>query len=261
MSAIVDTESQVRATQGADAVNRHLASLMILPLLACAAPADEPKPMEDPAASKLLADARAARANWVDFPGFTADLEVNFDGKVVRGTLEVNPKGKVDVKVDDATAKTWATTELRSIIGHRLDNSADLQTPCAFLDDNATHPLGRAIRVLNDEFHSSYRVRDRQIIVVNRQMKDARFTITVTENRLNEEKLFLPVSYVVNTWDLKGEALRSSNTFHHTWERFGKFDLPATVLLVIATPAADGKPGKLEARGLKLSNHKLSDVK
>ena len=68
------------------------------------------------------------------------------------------------------------------IVSHRLDNSAGLDTPCAFLDDNKDHPLGRSLRVLNDEFHSSYRVRDRQIIVVNRQMKDSRFTISVLEN-------------------------------------------------------------------------------
>ena len=38
----------------------------------------------DPEATKLLADARAARANWDHFPGFKADMEVNIDGKVFR---------------------------------------------------------------------------------------------------------------------------------------------------------------------------------
>jgi hypothetical protein len=246
-------------------MNRILASVAILVLASLPCQAEEPKKIEtkavteDPAASKLLADARAARANWAHFPGFKADVEVNIDGKVARGTVEVNAKGKVEMNIDDAASKDWAAPELRSVVGHRLDTSTDLNTPCAFLDDSAHHPLGRAIRVLNDEFHSSYRVRDRQIIVVNRAMKDARFSITVMENRLNEEKLFLPVSYVVNTWDMKTEALRSSSTFHHTWQRVGKFDLPATVTLVTATPAAEGKPGKLEARSLKLSNIKLTD--
>src|SRR5262249_34831770 len=36
----------------------------------------EGKPAEDPEASKLLANARAARANWDNFPGFTADVAV-----------------------------------------------------------------------------------------------------------------------------------------------------------------------------------------
>jgi hypothetical protein len=107
------------------------------------------------------------------------------------------------------------------------------------------------VQVLNDEFHSSYRIRDRQVIVVNRMGRETRFTITVMENRLNEEKKFLPVSYVVNTWDAKTDALRSSDTFHQTWQRVGRFDLPDTLDVVTATQ------GKLEARSLRLSNLQL----
>src|SRR5260370_14577471 len=107
-----------------------------------------------------------------------------------------------------------------------MDGSASLKTPCAFADDNAGHPLGRGVRVLNDEAHSSYRIRDRQIIVVNRTLPGAgsRFTIVVMQNKLNEEKQFLPSYYAVNTWDLKG-ALKSSQTFHHEWTRLCKVGL------------------------------------
>jgi hypothetical protein len=205
----------------------------------------------DPAATKLLAEARAARAQWENFPGLTADLEVNFDGKLTKGQVQVNSRGKLEMKLNDEAAEKWARSTLGSTVAHRFDNSASLDTPCAFADDNADHPLGRAIRVLNDEFHSSYRIRDQQIIVVNRQMGDVRFTITVLENSRNAEKHFLPTSFVVNSWDLKSDALRSSEAHHQTWERVGKFDLPVTTLIVRATS------GKLEARSLKLSNHKL----
>lgn len=204
----------------------------------------------NPEATKLLADARAARATWRDFPGFTADLEVNVEGKVTTGKLEVSRKGAVKLELGGEGAG-WARRTLESIIGHRLDNSAALKTPCAFVDEVKDHPLGRAIRVLNDEFHSSYRIRDRQVIVVNRQAGTVRFTITVMENELNAEKHFLPACYVVNTWDLKGEALRSSATHHQTWQRVGKFDLPRTATVVTATA------GKQEVRGIKLSNHRL----
>ena len=206
----------------------------------------------DPAATKLLADARAARAEWDKFPGFTANLEVNIDGKVSRGSVTVGSKGKVEVKLDDDAAADWAKRELSSVVGHRLPGTATLDTPCAFADDVKDHPLGRAIRVLNDEFHSSYRVRDRQIIEVNRQMETSRFTITVMENRFNEEKKILPACYVVNTWDGKTNALKSSQTFHQTWQRVGAFDLPATVTVVTATA------GKQEARSLRLTDCKLA---
>jgi hypothetical protein len=206
----------------------------------------------DPAATKLLADARAARAEWDKFPGFSANLEVNIDGKVTRGSVTVGSKGKVEVKLDDEPAADWAKRELGSVVGHRLPGTATLDTPCAFADDVKDHPLGRAIRVLNDEFHSSYRVRDRQIIEVNRHMESSRFTITVMENRLNEEKKFLPACYVVNTWDGKTNALKSSQTFHQTWQRVGAFDLPLTVTVVTAAA------GKQEARSLKLTDRKLT---
>jgi uncharacterized GH25 family protein len=209
------------------------------------------KPAENPAATKLLADARAARANWENFPGFSADLEVNLDGKVTRGTMSVDPKGKVALQLNDPAAAAWAKRMLGSIVGHRLDDGSDLHTPCAFADDVTDHPLGRAIRVLNDEFHSSYRIRDRQVIEVNRVMKDARFTITVIENRLNAEKQYLPSTYVVNYWDTKSGALKTAEGHQQTWQRVGRFDLPSAAMVVSSTP------GKQETKELKLTNVRL----
>jgi hypothetical protein len=231
-----------------------LAAAVVIGFPASARPADA---KADPAATKLLADARAARANWTGFPGFTADAEVNLDGHTGRARVEVKPDGKVSLEAAgqplDKEADNWVRRELGSVAGHRLDSGTDLETPCAFANEDADHPLGRAVRVLNDEFHSSYRIRDRQIIVVNRQMpqQGVRFTITVLENRLNDEKQYLPVSFVVNSWDLKGNTLTRSEAHHQTWQRVGKFDLPQSITVVSATG------DKQEARSLKLSNFKL----
>jgi hypothetical protein len=243
---------------------RHYATLVVelSPVTSSSAeapPKDVPRPARvvanaDPDATRLLTEARAARASWENFPGFTADVVVNLDGRTVsRGRVEVKSDGKVALELGDKDAATWARRELGSIVGHRLPGGNDSPTPCAFADDDETNPLGRAIRVLNDEYHSSYRIRDRQITVVNRAMPQAgiRFTITVLENRRNEEGNFLPVSFVVNTWDQKSNALQSSEAQHQTWVRVGKFDLPQTLLVVTA------KEGKQEARSLKLSNHQL----
>jgi hypothetical protein len=229
-----------------------LGLVLVVPAIADEKPAKEPAAKADPEATQLLADARAARANWEHFPGFSADLEVFFDGKVVKGHAVVNAKGKVEVDLANAGAEAWAKRMLASIAGHRMDSGTEAPTPCAFLAEDTGHPLGRAIRVVNDEYHSSYRVRDRQITEVNRHMKDVRFTIIVLENRRNEEKQFLPACFTVETWDLKTDALRGSETQHQTWHRVGKFDLPATTTVVTATA------GKLEARSLKLTNHQLA---
>ncbi|MGL4555757.1 MAG: DUF3386 family protein [Gemmataceae bacterium] len=213
--------------------------------------AAESPPKEDPAATTLLADARAARASWSDLPGFTADVAVNAEGAVTRGTLSVDAKGKVALKLDGDEA-AWARATLSSLVGHRMDDAATLTTPCAFADGVAGHPLGRSIKVLNDEWHSSYRVRDRQVIVVNRAMGDSRFTITVLENRLNAEKKYLPGSYVVNSWDKATGALKKSVTHHNTWTRVGPFDLPDLVTVVTA------EDGRQVTRTIKVSGHKLA---
>ena len=211
----------------------------------------EAKPAGDPAAEKLLADAHAARAVWKDFPGFTADLEVNIDGKATKGTVSVDPKGDVTLDLPDGEPKHWARQTLASVVGHRLDDG-EPDTPCVFEDDNVDHPLGRAVRVLGDEFHSSYRIRGDQVIVVKRETKDARFAITVQLYQINKEKKNLPLCFVVNAWDKAG-ALTSSEAHFQFWKRVDAFDLPYTVVVATA-----GTIDKQEARSLKLSNHKLN---
>jgi uncharacterized GH25 family protein len=206
--------------------------------LTALAGAGEPKLVEDPVATQLLAEARAARAVWKNFGGFTAEVTVNHDGAVHQGTVEVNAQGKVALALKAGQdLQTWARREIVSLVAHRLPGPTSPQTPCAFVDPkDQHHPLGRAVRVLNDELHSSYRIRDKRIIEVNRTTKEVRFTITVLEDLLNQEKQFLPVSYTVTSWDPKSGQIVSSAAYHQTWERVGPFDLPRSLLIVTATP-------------------------
>jgi Protein of unknown function (DUF3386) len=200
---------------------------------------------EDPAATKLLADARAARALWKAFPGFTADVAVNRDGAIHKGSTVVSSQGKVTLKLDaDAELQQWTRREIASLVAHRLPAAETLKTPCAFLDPkDQHHPLGRAVHVLNDELHSSYRIRDREIVEVNRTTKDVRFTITVLASLLTKEKQYLPASYVVDSWDPKSGQLVSSVAEHATWQRIGAFDMPRTLLIV--STMAKGRDSRL----------------
>jgi hypothetical protein len=220
-------------------------------LVAPAALAQEKPRKEDPEATKLLADARAARAVWEKFPGFAAQAEVNINGKVVRTPIKVDSDGKVTVEMEENAASMFLRRTMGSLVDHRMPSGSEEPTPCAFADDNAHHPLGRSIVVLNDEFHSSYQIRDRQVIVVNRTMRDAKFTITVMENAVNKEGKFLPSCYTVSYWDLQGDVLKRSQTHHNKYTRVGAFDLPSEVLIVTATPQG------LEAQSIKLTNHTL----
>ena len=260
-----------------------------IPIIAARAE-DKPVNKEDPAATKLLADAIAARAVWKDFPGFTADLEVNADGKILKGKVQVDKKGKVEInfegKEDDGSrlnqtfGKDTPKATLASVIGHRMPGDSDKKTPCMFGDDNADHPQGRLVVALEDEMSSSFRIRDQQIMLVKRSFKSKKpeasgapelgctgFTISVTENRVNEEKHYLPISYVVNTW--VGKELFTSKTYHHSWVRVATFDLPQEIQMVEAVGRLGPTIGGLDVPPaepaiqqycytLKLSNHKLA---
>jgi hypothetical protein len=204
----------------------------------------------DPLAGKTLESARAARATWENFPGLSADLEVNLDGKVSRGKVTITGAGKVTFGEMDRDAESWAKPVLGSLVAHRIDSGTDRNVPCAFADKDEDHPLGRAIAVLNDKYHSSYRVRERQMIVVNRVMKTTRFSIIVLENQTNKEGKFLPANFIVQYWDTKTGNLQKSEATTQSWLRIGRFDLPATVRVVTA-----GK--ELSAKSLTLSNHNL----
>jgi hypothetical protein len=237
---------------------RHYSTLVFQGQAAKKAAADTPEEAkENPDATKLLKEARAARAQWKNFPGFTADVAVNFDGVVQRGTVQVSATGEVQFQKLDKAAETWARRNLANTVSHRLDNSASKDTPCAFLDKNADHPLGQAIRVLNDELHSSYRIKDKQLLEVNRAMEGRRFTISVLENRLNEDGKYLSVAFVVNFWNLETGELARSEANHQTWKRIGAFDLPVTTT-VVAAFKPEAKAGKgTTAQSIALSNHKL----
>ncbi len=212
----------------------------------------------EPEATKLLADARAARAVWTNFPGFRAALEVSMDGKISQGKFNVDADGKVAIEGLEGDAKAWAKRTLASIVSHRLDSASSTKnTPCAFSDANHDHPLGKGIKVLNDELHSSYRIRDHQITEVNRVMGERRFTISVLNSILTKEKKFLSAAFVINFWDLKSGELVMSEGNHQEWLRVGSFDLPTTTLVVTTRKAEGSEKGSVSNR-LTLSGHQLT---
>lgn len=208
----------------------------------------------DPAATKLLTDARRTRAAWDNFPGFTADVEVNHNGKISKGTLDVAKEGKATLNLPDLDkdATSWFRREIASLVSHRMPSESTAETPCRFADEVTHHPQGRAIQLVNDEYHSNYRIGNNQVLEVNRMMGgNVRFTISVLENHWTPEKKVLPLSYVVNTWDAKDNSLKRSMSFHHTWKRQGTFDLPETVTVVEASG------GALDVRKVTFSNVKV----
>jgi hypothetical protein len=227
-----------------------LLSLLVFGLVTTSLLADgtEKKPA-DPEATRLLSEARANRALWKAFPGFTADVEVNLDGKLRHGTVSISAQGKIKLENLDQPAEKWVRQVLALDVAHRLNADSEV-TPCAFADDDRDNPLGRAIVLLGDGMGSMYRVRDKQIMVVNRTMDRLRFAITVLETSHNKEGKYLPSSFVVHYWDGEHGDLKKTESYTQTWRRVGNFDLPLTTRTISTSR-------EISAKSMTLSNHRL----
>jgi hypothetical protein len=206
---------------------------------------------QDNEATALLREARVARALWTNFPGFAADIEINLDGKVSRGKVKVSKAGQVSFQGLDEAAESWAKGVLRSLVAHRMESGSERDTPCAFADRSKDHPLGQSITLLNDRLGSSYRIRDKQILMVNRNLRDSRFSIIVVENKTNTEGKFLPSHWVVHYWDNKTGELQTSEAHSVAWTRVGPFDLPLRGSIVSSAR------NELSVRTFSLSNYQL----
>jgi Protein of unknown function (DUF3386) len=185
----------------------------------------------DPEAVALFTEAIAHRAQWRNFPGFSAELSGQLDGRPFTGKVTVEKDGSVELQTDDPVAKPWVQDQLQSLVMHRLAQPAgdtiDSHLPrLHFADEVDDHPLGRLLTVEGDAMGSSYRIKDRQITVVNRRMGKHNMTINVLDCDKNAEGRFLPRSYVVNYWDAGTGKLDRVETFQERSVRVGSWDLP-----------------------------------
>jgi hypothetical protein len=210
----------------------------------------------DPEAVAMFEDALAARAQWKDFPGFSAQLAGETDGREFTGSVRFLADGSVEVQTDDPVARPWLEDQFESIAMHRRaepsegPSGARTRPVLRFADERDDHPLGRLLTFEGGRFASSYRVKDRQIVVVNRRAGMRNMTITVLDNDRNAEGRYLPRSYVVQYWDAATGALDRVETVQERWRRVGSWDLPASH----TTSTASG--GGFSVRSVTLSEHK-----
>ena len=150
-----------------------------------------------------------------EFGGFRAELNVRLDGSLHSGTLLFKPPRIVEVKVEDEEAHRSVEETLRSMIFHRMPprrrDSTRPQKPLR-LGPPDSHWLGRKV-YLGDRLESSYRIRDNQILEINRQMGDTRLLITVIENQFTPKGRHLPRHFLVTLFDMESGTLKSASAY------------------------------------------------
>lgn len=205
----------------------------------------------DPEAVTLFEQALDARAQWKDFPGFSAQVAGESDGRPYSGSVRFLADGKVELKVDDPVARPRLQEQFESLAMHRRAEAAEEKPVLRYADDQEDHPLGRLLTFEGGRFASSYRIKDRQILVVNRRIGPKNLTITVLDNEKNAEGKFLPHSYVVHLWDAATGTLDRVETTQERWQRVGSWDLPVSH----TTTTSSG--GGFSIRSVTLSQHEL----
>jgi hypothetical protein len=211
----------------------------------------------DPEAGTLFEEAVAARAQWKDFPGFRAKIRADVDGQTLEGNLTVDRDGEIRLEAAERAAAGWVKEQLESIVMHRgagsAGGSSNAKPMFRFAEADEGNPFGRLLVSEGGRSVSSYRVKDRQILVVNRYGKQ-NFTITVLDNERNADGKYLPRSFTVQYWDGQTGALRRVEAVQERWQRIGSWDLPSQHT---TTTSADGG---LTISSFTITEHQLMNA-
>lgn len=209
----------------------------------------------DPAAWNLLKSTRETSQNFPsNFAGVTADIVLNDNGKVAKGSLtyKVGESGELKIEGLDEDTKGWLNDQALSIIAHRRGGDfakGDGRHPITFADDDNS-PAGRRI-ALNDSMKSSYRIRNQQVVEVDRTMADSHFTITVLETTKTPEGKFLPRHFTVTYFDARSGALKRSEAFTDEYKLVDGAWFPASRRVVRA------ENGKVITRVIEFYNPRI----
>jgi len=214
---------------------------------------DQPKLVSSPnkeAATQLYQKVREVRATWRDFPGFTADVVIQYNGKSTTGKLTADKDFKVNLTLEDNSLSEWSLPKLNSVIGHRKFRKQE-PIPATFADDEVNHPLGRLVNI--DGKNVSFRLQDDVMTEVHRRSDKSWFTISTLDVWRTKENEVLPRDTSVIYRDPKTGAITGnrSNTFEFT--RIGNFDLPSSMLTV-----ETGDHFERNVGSIKLTNHRLT---
>lgn len=212
----------------------------------------------DADAVAMFEKAIAARAAWDNFKGFSAQASVYLDGRRSEGHVSVKPDGEVsfdgEPKLDDDAAREWVRDQLHSQVIHRVPSSGIRSKPLLnFADRDEGNPLGRLLNFHGGRFASTYRIRDDEIIVVNRSLGRENMSLQMLDSERNAEGKVLPQAYEVQYRDAQTGAITRVETFRNRWQRIGKLDLPESIGQTISTA------GGVSTRSLNLKSIKLAE--
>ena len=176
-------------------------------------------------AGDLLQQARKNREVFTkDFRGFRSTLTVRLDGKVHRGTCLFRVPGTLEIALNGGKAPSVVEAAVRNMLMHRVPSSTTVTTEARYGQPDA-HSLGRKV-LLDDKYQSTYRIKDRQILQVDRTMPEFRRVLTVLETRTAASGRYLPRHVFAVVVDNDSGAIREAWTYITRFQEIGSNYLP-----------------------------------
>lgn len=176
-------------------------------------------------AADLLQQARKNREVFSkDFQGFRSKLTVRMDGKVHHGTCLFRVPGTLEIALNGGKAPSVVQAAVRNMLMHRVPSSTAVNTEARYGAPDA-HSLGREV-LLDDKYQSAYRIKDRQILEVDRKLSEFRRVLTVLETRKTASGRYLPRHVFAVVFDNDSGSVREAWTYITRFQEVGGNYLP-----------------------------------
>ena len=195
---------------------------------------------DDPQARELLRRASEKTSRWGrDFPGFTADLICNNQGKTLKGSVMIRSPREVEVSLPDEGLQKWAHGQISMMAIHRSSRpfeEADGKYILTLAEED-DHPFGRLLYIHGDGINSCYRIKEDRITQINRKMERIKFTINVEESLTTQDGKHLTTRYTVYYFSPQDSRLLQAESY-------------------VDQPAVVARPGPPQAGNLYLPGHR-----
>ena len=177
-------------------------------------------------AREIFKEAYENRYTWdSDFPGFTADLTLTSAGKQYSGHVRVNADLTYEASgIEDSAAEKIAQGQLWEMTIHRVNHGFDKTHGENTFELGDTDESGAVEILVSGKAHGNvYKVRDRTVCFVHRQIRDVIVNIH-THQVQNTNQGYLATHYDsiyldAETKEVKGQ----SKSFEDTFERVGDY--------------------------------------
>lgn len=179
-------------------------------------------------AREIMRAAYENRYTWDrSFPGYTADVTFDWNGKVYTGTVTVNPNLSSDISgIDDEDAKKQLAGQLQEIAIHRIRRSFDDTHSKNTFELAETDDTG-AVKLLvgGKSTGDYYKIRDNEVVLVHRHIHGIVVTINTFTSHQTED------GYLSHTYDSvyhdpqTGEQKGGKSVFEDNYEKVGDYYL------------------------------------